>query len=67
MDVLDSVGETLIASLKRRFANVIDLEAPYFDPKYILATIVDSQTAFTVSLDDAKLLAIVKSAVCFSL
>jgi len=65
MTGLDIVRSKLVASLNRRFSNVISFSSRLFDCKYVVATLADPMTAFMVTHDERQLLAIVKDMVCY--
>jgi hypothetical protein len=63
---LDTVPESLVQSLKTRFAYVIDMESDFFDLRYITATLVDPKTSCNLLDDLRQFLAIIKDMVrCF--
>jgi len=62
---LDAVREALVASLKTRFASIIDHESSNFNPKYVISTALDPMTAHAiVDFNVDHLTKLVKSMVC---
>jgi len=65
MTDLNVVREILVASLRTRFDNVINLRSDAFDSKYIVSTLMDPATAYMLLEEEAQLLALVRNMVCY--
>lgn len=55
-----TIRQDLISSLERRFSEVITFESDTFDPKFVVATMVDPKTAFALDEDTSALAGIIK-------
>lgn len=60
---LDTVRESLLNSLNKRFAYIVQFDNEGFIPKYVISTLLDPMTACTLDVDRAILVKMIKEMV----